>query len=55
VGKISLLIALKVFTLGTRNVDEWQLIKDGNKPMGYILAAVVLAVGWVVASITRAG
>lgn len=59
VGSLSMglgvFLALKVFTLATRGVDEWALIKAGNMPMAIILAALILSVGWVVASVTRAG
>ena len=52
---IGIFIALKVFTLATRDVDEWALVKQGNIPIAIILAAIILSVGLVVASITRAG
>lgn len=52
---VGVFVALKVFTLATRGVDEWALIKEGNVPMGMILSALILAIGIVVASVTRAG
>ena len=52
---IGLFVALKIFTLATRGVDEWKLIREGNIAMAIILAAVILAVGYVVATITKAG
>ena len=52
---VGVFLALKVFTWATRDVDEWALIKAGNVPMGIILAALILSVGLVVASVTRGG
>jgi uncharacterized membrane protein YjfL (UPF0719 family) len=57
VGSISMglgiVITLKIFTYTTREVDEWELIKQGNIPMGIILAALIISLGMVVASVTR--
>jgi uncharacterized membrane protein YjfL (UPF0719 family) len=54
VGSISvglgIIIALKMFTVSTRNVDEWELIKEGNIPMAIILASVVLSLGLVISA-----
>jgi len=54
VGSISvglgIIIALKMFTISTRNVDEWDLIKEGNIPMAIILASVVLSLGLVISA-----
>jgi uncharacterized membrane protein YjfL (UPF0719 family) len=47
---VGIIIALKLFTLSTRNVDEWELIKQNNISMAIILSALILAVGLVVAS-----
>ena len=59
VGSVSMavgvLIALKIFTLATRKVDEWELIKQGNMAMAVILAALILAIGYVVATVTKGG
>jgi uncharacterized membrane protein YjfL (UPF0719 family) len=46
---LGIIVTLKMFDLSTRNVDEWQLVKDGNIPIAIILAAVILALGIVVA------
>jgi uncharacterized membrane protein YjfL (UPF0719 family) len=46
---VGIIIALKLFTLSTRNVDEWELIKQNNISMAMILSALILAVGLVVA------
>ena len=46
---LGLVVALKVFTVCTPKVDEWDLVKQGNVPMGIILAAVVLGTSIVVA------
>jgi len=54
VGSVSMglgiIIALKLFTLSTREVDEWELVKQGNIPIAIILASVVLSLGWVIAA-----
>jgi uncharacterized membrane protein YjfL (UPF0719 family) len=54
VGSISMglgiIITLKLFDLSTRNVDEWELIKQGNMAMAVILAAVVISLGIVVSA-----
>lgn len=59
VGSVSMavgvLLALKLFTLATREVNEWELIKQGNVAMAAILAALILSIGYVVASVTKAG
>jgi uncharacterized membrane protein YjfL (UPF0719 family) len=47
---LGILIALKLFTLSTRDVDEWALIKAGNIPMSIVLAAVIMSLGMVVSS-----
>ena len=54
VGSISMglgiIITLKLFAFSTRNVDEWQLIKEGNLAMAIIIAAVIISLGLVVSS-----
>lgn len=54
IGSISMgagiIIALKMFTLSTGDVDEWDLIKKGNMPMAIILAALIISLGIVIAS-----
>lgn len=59
VGSLSMAVgiffALRFFTWATRGIDEWQLIKQGNMAMAIILAALILSVGLVVASVTRSG
>lgn len=52
---LGVFLALKLFTLATRGVDEWALVKQGNMAMAVILAALILAIGIVVASVTRTG
>jgi uncharacterized membrane protein YjfL (UPF0719 family) len=47
---IGIIITLKLFDLSTRNVDEWELIKQGNIPMAIILASVILSLGLVVSA-----
>ena len=50
---LGIIIALKMFDLSTRKVDEWELIKQGNIPTAIILAAVSLSLGIVIASAIR--
>lgn len=50
---IGIVIALKLFTLTTRDVDEWALIKQGNIPIAIVLASVIGSLGFVVASAIR--
>lgn len=50
---IGIVVALKLFTLTTRDVDEWALIKQGNIPMAIVLASVIGSLGFVVASAIR--
>lgn len=50
---IGIVIALKLFTLSTRNLDEWKLISEGNMAMGVIIAAVIIAVSIVIAAAIR--
>ena len=52
---VGVFLALKFFTWATRGVDEWALIKQGNMAMAVILAALILSLGIVVASVTRGG
>jgi hypothetical protein len=47
---LGIIIALKMFDLSTRKVDEWELIKQGNIPVAIILAAVVISLGIVIAA-----
>jgi uncharacterized membrane protein YjfL (UPF0719 family) len=47
---VGIIIALKLFDLSTRGVDEWELIRQGNLPMAIILASVILSLGIVVSS-----
>jgi uncharacterized membrane protein YjfL (UPF0719 family) len=50
---VGIIITLKLFTLSTRSVDEWELIKQNNISMAIILASVVIALGIVVAAAVR--
>jgi len=47
---LGIIIALKLFDLSTRNVDEWELIKQGNMAMAMILSAIVISLGIVIAA-----
>ena len=46
---LGLIVALKIFTLLTRDVDEWALVKANNIPIGIILGAVVIGTSIVIA------
>jgi hypothetical protein len=48
-----IILALKMTHWVHTEVDEWELIKQGNMPMAIIMAALILALGMVVASVTR--
>lgn len=54
VGSVSMslgiVIALKLFTLATPRLDEWELISRGNVAIAIVLASIVIAVGIVIAS-----
>jgi len=50
---LGIIIAVKLFELSTRKVDEWELIKQNNIAMAIILAAVILSVGIVISSAIR--
>lgn len=47
---LGIIIALKLFTLSTRKVDEWELIKQGNMAMAVILASIIVSLGIVIAA-----
>lgn len=46
---LGLIVSLKIFTLLTRDVDEWALIKSGNIPIGIVLGCVILGTSLVIA------
>ncbi len=54
VGSVSMglgiIITLKMFTVSTRKVDEWELINQGNIPIAIILGSVIISLGLVIAS-----
>jgi uncharacterized membrane protein YjfL (UPF0719 family) len=53
---LGIILTLKLFDWSTRDVDEWDLIKQGNIPVAIILASVVIACGVVIsAAINPAG
>lgn len=47
---LGIIIAVKIFDLATPRLDEWGLIEKGNVAMAIVLAAIILAVGFVIAS-----
>jgi len=50
---LGIIIALKMFTLSTRDVDEWALVKQGNIPIAIILSAIIIALGIVISAAVR--
>ncbi len=46
---IALILMLKLFTWSTKEIDEWQLIKENNIAMAIVLAAVIIGAAIVVA------
>ncbi|MBL8826235.1 MAG: DUF350 domain-containing protein [Planctomycetaceae bacterium] len=51
---IGIILALKMFDWSTPDVDEWELVKQGNIPIAIILSSVVISLGLVIASAIRA-
>lgn len=47
---VGIILTLKLFDLATRDVNEWELVKQGNIPIAIILAAVIISLGIVVSS-----
>jgi len=47
---IGIIVTLKLFDISTRDVDEWQLIKNGSIPMAIVLGAVIISLGVVVSA-----
>ena len=52
---IGIILTLKMFAISTTEIDEWQLVKEGNIPIAVILASVIISLGIVVASIVHPG
>ncbi len=54
VGSVSMgagiILGIKMFELSTRDVNEWELIKNGNMAMALVLASVILGIAFVVGS-----
>ncbi|QDT24428.1 DUF350 domain-containing protein [Gimesia chilikensis] len=54
VGSVSMglgiIIAIKMFDLSTKDVDEWELVKQGNIPIAIILASMIISLGIVVSA-----
>ena len=50
---IGIIIALKLFDLSTPNVDEWELVKQGNMPIAVIFGSLILSLGYVIAACIR--
>ena len=52
---LGLIIALKTFTFLTRDVNEWELVKQGNLGMSIILASVILGTSLVIMMMATPG
>ena len=52
---LGLIISLKIFTMLTREVDEWALVKANNIPIGIVLGTVVLGTSLVIALCAKPG
>ncbi|MBM4068835.1 MAG: DUF350 domain-containing protein [Planctomycetes bacterium] len=50
---IGIIVALKLFTVSTRQIDEWEEIKKGNMAMAVILAALIVSLGLVVGLVIK--
>ncbi len=50
---LGLVVSLKVFTLLTRDVDEWAEVKKNNLGMSIILASVVIGTSLVIMTIAK--
>ena len=50
---VGIIIALKLFDLSTREINEWQLLAQGNMAIAVVLAAVIIALGIVVSAAIR--
>jgi uncharacterized membrane protein YjfL (UPF0719 family) len=48
-----LIITLKIFTLLTREVDEWALVKENNLGMAIILSSVILGTSLVIMMVAK--
>jgi uncharacterized membrane protein YjfL (UPF0719 family) len=47
---LGIIIALKMFAWSTHDINEWELVKQGNIPIAIILAAVIISLGMVVSA-----
>ena len=52
---LGLIISLKIFTMLTKDVDEWALVKANNVPIGIVLGCVVLGTSLVIALCAKPG
>lgn len=54
VGSVSMgsgiILALRLFDWSTPNVNEWELVKQGNIPIAIILGALIISLGIVISS-----
>lgn len=50
---VGLALTLKVFSLLTPKIDEWEALREGSLPVALVMAAVVLATGIVIAQAIR--
>lgn len=52
---LGLIVTLKIFTMLTREVDEWALVKSNNLGMAIILASVILGTSLVIMMVAKPG
>lgn len=52
---LGLIVTLKIFTMLTREVDEWALVKANNLGMAIILASVILGTSLVIMMVAKPG
>lgn len=46
-GAIAAYLGIVLFDRATKNIDEWAELKKGNLAVGIVLAAIVVAVAWI--------
>lgn len=50
---IGVIITLKIVTMSTRGLNEWELVKQGNLSIAIILAAVIISLGIIISGAGR--
>jgi uncharacterized membrane protein YjfL (UPF0719 family) len=47
---LGIAIVVKLFTISTPEVNEWELVKQGNIPVAIIIGSMIISLGLVVAA-----